>query len=229
MIRDSVAKRYAQAAFEIARDRGTLDQWAADLGLLATVIAEPQASAFLSDTRVPRNERYRFLEKTLEGVDPLVLNLAKLLVAKGRVPITPQIVEAYRNLVDEHRGISHAEVITAVPLSDEEKRTVEEKLSELTGTRVIARLEVQPEIVGGLLVRVGDRLIDGSTVIGEIKGQPLWIELGDKRTGPLVLHERSKGKMGQKLKDLIYVKRIIVSRKMMEAVLKDCKQGKDAK
>ena len=69
----------------------------------------------------------------------------------------------FEECVDEHQGISHAEVITAVPLSDDEKRTVEEKLSELTGTKVIARLEVQPEIVGGLLARVGDRLIDGST------------------------------------------------------------------
>lgn len=163
MIRDPVAKRYAQAAFEIARDRGTPDEWAADLRLLAAVIGDPRAAAFLSDTRATLSERHRFLEKTLEGVDPLVLNLAKLLVAKGRVAIVPQVVEAYENLVDEHRGVSHAEVITAVPLSDDEKRAVEEKLSELTGTKVIARLEVQPEIVGGLLARVGDRLIDGST------------------------------------------------------------------
>lgn len=163
MIRDPVAKRYARAAFEIARDRGTLDEWAADLGLLGAVMADPQASAFLSDTRVNLSERHRFLEKPLEGVDPLVLNLAKLLVAKGRAAIGPQVVEAYHNLVNEHRGVSHAEVITAVPLSDDEKRAVEEKLSELTGTKIIARLEVQPEIVGGLMARVGDRLIDGST------------------------------------------------------------------
>ena len=163
MIRESVAKRYAQAAFEIARDRGTLDEWAADLDVLATVMATPQASAFLGDTRTALSERHRFLEKTLEGVDPLVLNLAKLLVAKGRVSIGPQVVEAYGSLVDEHRGVSQAEVTTAVPLSDEEKRAVEERLSELTGTKVIARLEVEPEIVGGLLARVGDCLIDGST------------------------------------------------------------------
>jgi F-type H+-transporting ATPase subunit delta len=163
MIRDPVAKRYARAAFEIARDRGTLDEWAADLALLATVMADARASAFLSDTRAALSERHRFLENTLEGVDPLVLNLAKLLVAKGRVAIAPQVVEAYENLVDEHRGVSHAEVLTAVPLSDDEKRAVEERLSELTGTKVIARLEVQPEIVGGVLARVGDRLIDGST------------------------------------------------------------------
>jgi F-type H+-transporting ATPase subunit delta len=158
-----VAKRYAQAAFEIARDRGALDEWASDLDALATVTATPQASAFLSDTRTALKERHRFLEKTLEGADPMVLNLAKLLVTKGRVSIGPQVVEAYRSLVDEHHGVSQAEVITAVPLSDEEKRAVEERLSDLTGAKVIARLEVQPEIVGGLLARVGDRLIDGST------------------------------------------------------------------
>ena len=163
MIRDPVAKRYARASFEIARDRGTLDEWGIDLRVMAFVMAHSQSAAFLSDTRVALSERHRFLQNLLKFVDPLVLNLAKLLVNRGRVPIGPQVVEAYENLVDEHRGVAHAEVLTAVPLSDDEKRAVEEKLSELTGSKVIARLEVQPEIVGGLLARVGDRLIDGST------------------------------------------------------------------
>lgn len=64
-------------------------------------------------------------------------------------------------------------------------------------------------------------LIDDSTLTGTIKGQPLWVELGQTRVGPMVLHERSKGENGQKLSDLIYVKRILVSRRLMERVLKE--------
>jgi F-type H+-transporting ATPase subunit delta len=163
MIRDTVAKRYAQAAFDIARDRDCLEQWAADLGLMAIVMGDAQVAAILSSTRVALADKHRLLEATLADVDPLVRNLAKLLVAKGRVSVGPQVAEAYRELVDEHRGISHASVITAVPLSDAERKAVEEKLSEITGKRVIAHPEVQPAIVGGLLARVGDHLIDGST------------------------------------------------------------------
>jgi len=69
------------------------------------------------------------------------------------------------------------------------------------------------------------RLIDGSTITGEIKGQPLWVEVGDKTVGPVVLHERSKGKMGQKLKDLVYIKRILVSQKMMDKVIEHLKSA----
>ncbi|UCH86661.1 MAG: F0F1 ATP synthase subunit delta, partial [Dehalococcoidia bacterium] len=108
MIRDSVAKRYAQAAFEIARGRDNLEEWATDLALVAQVMADPQAVAILSSTKQALADRYRLLEAILEGIDPLVMNLAKLLVAKGRVGIAPQVAEAYRDLVDEHSGVAHA-------------------------------------------------------------------------------------------------------------------------
>ncbi len=163
MIRDTAAKRYAQAAFEIARERDSLEEWATDLALVGTVMTDPQAAAILSSTKVALADRYRLLEAILEGIDPLVMNLARLLVAKGRVGIVSQVAEAYRDLVNEHSGIAHARVVTAVPLADAERRVVEEKLSQITGKKVIAHLEVEPAIVGGLVARVGDRLIDGST------------------------------------------------------------------
>jgi len=163
MIRDTVAKRYAQAAFEIARGRDSLEEWATDLALVGTVMTDPQAASILSSTKLALADRYRLLEAILEGIDPLVMNLARLLVAKGRVGIGSQVAEAYRDLVDEHSGIAHARVVTAVPLADAEQRAVEERLGQIMGKKVIAHLEVEPAIVGGLVARVGDRLIDGST------------------------------------------------------------------
>jgi F-type H+-transporting ATPase subunit delta len=163
MIRDTVAKRYAQAAFEIARGRNSLEEWSKDLALVAQVMADHQAAAVLSSTKQALADRYRLLEAVLEEIDPLVMNLAKLLVAKGRVGIAPQVAEAYRDLVDEHIGVAHARVVTAVPLADAERQAVEERLSQITGKKVIVHPEVEPAIVGGLVARVGDRLIDGST------------------------------------------------------------------
>jgi F-type H+-transporting ATPase subunit delta len=163
MIRDTVAKRYAQAAFEIARGRDSLEEWADDLALVAQVMADPQAAAVLSSTKVALADRYRLLEAILPEIDPLVMNLARLLVAKGRVGVASQVAEAYRDLVDEHSGVAHARVVTAVPLDDAERRAVEDRLSQVTGKKVVAHLEVEPAIVGGLVARVGDRLIDGST------------------------------------------------------------------
>ena len=76
MIRDTAAKRYAQAAFEIARGRNSLEEWAADLALVALVMADPQAAAILSSTKLALADRYRLLEAILAGIDPLVMNLA---------------------------------------------------------------------------------------------------------------------------------------------------------
>ena len=163
MIRDTAAKRYARAAFEVALDRGALDRWSEDQRLIAAVMGDAEALALLANTKVPLAQRYRLLEGTLTGIDPQAMNLAKLLVAKGRAGLAPQIAEAYLGLVDEHRGIAHATVITAVPLSDVEREEVEKRLGELTGKQVIAHLEVEPGIVGGLVARVGDKVIDGST------------------------------------------------------------------
>jgi F-type H+-transporting ATPase subunit delta len=163
MIRDVAAKRYAQAAFEVALERGTLDRWANDLELITAVMGDDRVLALLVNTKVPLAERYRLLEATLEGIDPQAMNLAKLLVAKGRAGLAPQIAEAYRGLADEHAGVAHATVVTAVPLSDAERQAVEEKLGEMTGKKVIAHTEVEPSIVGGLVARIGDKVIDGST------------------------------------------------------------------
>jgi len=163
MIRDTAAKRYARAAFEVALERGTLDRWSDDLRLIAAVMGDAKALALLANTKVPLTERYRLLEATLAGIDPQAMNLARLLVAKGRAGLAPPIAEAYLGLVDEHRGIAHATVVTAVPLSDAERQAVEKRLGEMSGMQVIAHLEVEPDIVGGLVARIGDKVIDGST------------------------------------------------------------------
>jgi F-type H+-transporting ATPase subunit delta len=163
MIRDTAAKRYARAAFEVALEYGALDRWSDDLQLIAAVMDDAKALALLTNTKVPLAERYRLLEGTLAGIEPQAMNLAKLLVAKGRGSLAPQIAEAYLGLVDEHRGIAHATVVTAVPLSDAERQAVEKRLGDMSGKQVIAHLEVEPDIVGGLVARIGDKVIDGST------------------------------------------------------------------
>ena len=149
MIRDTAAKRYAQAAFEIARDRDSLEQWVADLALVAQVMADPQAMAILSSTKVALADRHRLLEGVLEGIDPLVMNLAKLLVAKGRVGIASQVAEAYRDLVDEHIGVAHARVVTAVPLADAERQLILEALRQAGGnrTRAAEKLDISTRTI----------------------------------------------------------------------------------
>ena len=82
---------------------------------------------------------------------------------RRRTSLGPQVAEALQELIDRAKGISHATVTSAVPLLPDDKRAVEQKLREITGGEVILDTEVDEGILGGLVVRIGDRLIDGST------------------------------------------------------------------
>lgn len=163
MIREIAARRYAEAAFQIARDNGTEDAWSEGLERLAALMADPEVAAVMQAAKVSQKDKLALLDKALEGVDPLVLNLARLLAHRGRAALAPQIAEAFQELVDAERGIAHALVTTAVPLSQDEEKAVAEKLGEITGKQVVVKTEVDEGIIGGLVARIGDRLIDGST------------------------------------------------------------------
>ena len=143
MLRDPAAKRYAQAAFELARDRNELDAW------------EP-AMRSLGEAKEA------FLTQVTGELPALTSNLVKLLESKRRLALLPQIAEFFQSLLDEHNGIAHAQVLTAVSIGDDERRALANRLSELTGKQVQVEIHEAPEILGGLVARIGDRLIDGS-------------------------------------------------------------------
>lgn len=163
MLRDPAAKRYTQAAFELARDHNELDAWERDLRNLGDVFAVPGVLAFLASRQASAEAKLGFLYRAAGQPTQLVWNLERLLAAKGRLALLPQIVEHFQELVDDHRGVAHAHVATAVPLGDDERRALAQRLSELTGKQVDVEAHEVPEILGGLIARIGDRLIDGST------------------------------------------------------------------
>jgi len=162
VIQDVAAKRYAEAAYLIARQGGTEAVWLEGLTALAGLGTE-EAEVFLQDSQVPAQRKAELLESALKGVDPLVLNLARLLLRRKKTGIAPQIREAFQELLDEANSISHATVTSAVPLSGDELKAVTDKLSGMTGGTVVVKAQVDEAILGGLVVQMGDRLIDGST------------------------------------------------------------------
>ncbi len=163
MIREIAARRYGEAAFQIAREGGREERWSEGLSLMAAVFSDSEIAALMQEARISTADKMGLAEKALAGVDPLVLNLARLLVHRGRTALAPQIAEAFQELVDAERGIAHALVTTAVPLSDDETRAVAEKLSEISDKQVLVETQVDEGIIGGLIARIGDKLIDGST------------------------------------------------------------------
>ena len=170
MARAASARRHAQAAFEIALERDELDVWRRDLERIAGAMRDPVLRPVLESPKVPFTEKTRILGQWLEGVTPLAMNLAHLLVARGRLGIAEDIFTEYERLVDDHRGIAHAEVTTAVPLGEGEREKLVRRLGEVVGKEIVLRERVDPALIGGLRARVGDKLIDGST-----KSRLLWL------------------------------------------------------
>ncbi len=157
------AKRYAQAIFEIARERNELDEWRSDLRRIAEAMRDPQLVAFLESPKIRFSDKAELLGTQLEGLTPRAMNLTYFLVAKGRVGIADPIRTEYEHLVDAYYGIEHAEVTTAIPLGPEDKEMLTSQLAAIVDKKVVLSTEVDPDIIGGIIARIGGKLIDGST------------------------------------------------------------------
>jgi F-type H+-transporting ATPase subunit delta len=99
----------------------------------------------------------------LESVDPLVKNLVSLLVSRGAVNLIHDVLTAYNRLVDVHRGRQQVEVTSAVPLSGQELERITRFASNLINKEVVVSTQVDESILGGLVIQIGDQLLDGST------------------------------------------------------------------
>lgn len=162
MARLTYGKRYAQAVFRIALERGELDSWQAGLRNIADVTTDEKLVALLEDPRLPFGAKKALLEERLGETDPLALNLAYLLVDKDRLGIAGDISLQYDSLLDAYYGIEHIEVVTALPLGDDDRERISGQFEEMTGYKVVIDDKVDPSIVGGIKVKIGDTLIDGS-------------------------------------------------------------------
>jgi F-type H+-transporting ATPase subunit delta len=161
--RRASARRYAQAVFEMAREKDALDRWQSDLKQIARLAEDAELTALLESPRLHFDVKAKLLAEQLRDINQLVLNLVYLLISRGRFGIVGDIVEEYQRLLDSYHGIEQAEVITAIPLDDEGKRKLSERLGALVGKKVVLKSEVNSDVVGGFVARVGGKLVDGST------------------------------------------------------------------
>ena len=160
---DPAARRYADAVFGIAHDTASHDRWLSDLEDIASLFGEPTVYQFLVSTRVPQDEKEQVLDNALPDAQTVAGSFAKLLVRKRRANLAPQIVEAFRERLNDVRGIAEASVTTAVPLSDEARTAVAEAVQRYTNADTVTLYEsVDQQIIGGAVVQIGDRVIDGS-------------------------------------------------------------------
>ncbi len=162
-------RRYAQAVFEMADQQGTLDRWERDLAALAGAFDDPAVAAYFDSPQVPTAQKQETANQ-LMGADaqPLARNLIGLLLERGRLGLFPKLYLDFHDRMLERQGIAVGEVTTAVPLSPEEMALVRRRLGVVVGKDIEIRAHVDPAIIGGIVARVGDQLIDGS-VIGQLR------------------------------------------------------------
>jgi F-type H+-transporting ATPase subunit delta len=157
------ARRYAQAVFEIALEKNELDRWRADLEKLAAAMADATFLGAMDSPKIKFDDKARLLTKRLGEISPAARNLALLLISRNGAGMLGQIAAEYRRMLDAYHGIQTAEVITAVPLDDADKNRLAEHLSAVVGSQVTVKAAVDPRILGGVVARVGGKLLDGST------------------------------------------------------------------
>jgi F-type H+-transporting ATPase subunit delta len=159
----TAARRYAEAAFELAQRDGGFDQWDEDLRLAAELLADERVASIVRSPAVPYPQREAILQRLLEDrLSRPAYNLLRLLAQRRRLELIAQIAAEYGRLLDRQNGVVAATVTSAAPLDNTETAAVQSRLEEMSGQAVRLTPVVDPALIGGLTVRVGDRLIDAS-------------------------------------------------------------------
>lgn len=161
-VRLAAARRWAQAVFQIALSQDALDRWEQELEEIFGALGDPDFRARLEDPSVPPARRVEEVQTRLRDLSPEARNLLALLAARRRLHLLPLILHEYRRMVDAHRGIVQVEVYSALPLERGLQERIARALEGWTGRRVRPVFGVDPAILGGLVLRIGDTVIDAS-------------------------------------------------------------------
>lgn len=160
-----LAKRYAKALFMVGKEENAYEDYAQVLNEMSALYkSNPEVVDALTNPMYPLDVRCKCMEgivKSIKTSGPMG-NFLNLLVHKKRADVLPDIAEVFQIMVDEEQGICRGSVITASVLSDKLKNKIQDKLEKVAGKKVIVTTRVDPSIIGGVIAKVGDLVLDGS-------------------------------------------------------------------
>ena len=163
-----VARTYAKALFDAAKEQGRLDEVNGELQtFVATMREVPELQALLRNPQLEPPAKAEALAAILEGSDELLVNFLRVVAEKGRAPMIEEIAREHEALVAAEEQILKVELTTAFELSDEEAGSIVQQIEQASGRRVEAARSVDPDLVGGLLLKAGSLEVD-STVRGRL-------------------------------------------------------------
>jgi F-type H+-transporting ATPase subunit delta len=158
----AAARRYARAVFDLAQEEGRVEEWRERLAVLRDVLVDETVAMVLTNPTIALSTRMELISDPSTGLDQESINLAKLLIESNRVTEIGVIVDEYEAMADIAAGRVRATVTTAIELSAHDRDRVADQLSKRLGKEISLRLEVDPEILGGLKLQYGDHLVDAS-------------------------------------------------------------------
>ena len=161
---ETVARNYARTLFELATRHEGVEKYQEGIDTVSHLLDDnPGFGLFLQTPRITLSDKKEVIRKTFGGVLPRpLLNFLLVVLDKRRQRLMRDIASEYRNLVDEHLNRVHAEVTVARPLDKQALKAVTDRLTALLGRTAIPHVLVKPEILGGIVVRAGDTIFDGS-------------------------------------------------------------------
>jgi F-type H+-transporting ATPase subunit delta len=160
-----LARRYAKALFAVGKENDSYEAYnEAVQGVAGLYSSTPEVADALTNPLYPLNIREKVMTGLVKsiGVDKIMGNFLNLLVQKKRAEILPEIAEEFQAMVDQEKNISHGSIVSAVELSDELQASVQAALEKLTGKKVELSTSVDPSLIGGIVAKVGDLVLDGS-------------------------------------------------------------------
>lgn len=158
----TTARRYAEAAFQVAQQDGDMSSWLTDLQAAADLVQESRVASYFRDPATGTQEKLAKLNEVFGHFSPHVLNLLRVLTVSHRLHLLPPVMREFEALEKQARGVLEAEVTVARPMSDGERAEIEQRLNTLTGKHVELQTHVDPRILGGIIIQIGDKLIDAS-------------------------------------------------------------------
>ena len=161
----SASLQYATALTDIVLEQGVADPARTQLQDFAAAYAEsPELRNFLASPAIPREAKHGVIEKLVARLDAskIIRNFLFVVVDNQRVHLLPEIVASFEQVLRQRQGVAEAEVASAVELNDGQKSTLVQTLERLSGKKIQAKYSLEPGLLGGAVVRIGDTIYDGS-------------------------------------------------------------------
>lgn len=165
MKNDILARRYAKALFVVGKEENALDEYAKAIEEFASLyLSTPLVRDGLTNKMYPQDVRAKVMAEIVNsaGITGIMANFLNLLAQKNRANVLPEIASTFQTMVDEDRNICQGTIITAKELQPGLQEKAKATLEKITGKQVVLKSQVDPSIIGGMIAKVGDLVLDGS-------------------------------------------------------------------